>query len=62
MNEILIEFVYMLNIHEKQNINCQLTKEKLQPEIIQKLLLNNQVLQMIFIKILKITVQIRNKK
>ena len=30
MNQILIKFIYILKIHTKQNINYQLTKEKVQ--------------------------------
>ena len=49
----------------KQNINCYLTKEKVQDEsilMILKLLLNTQMTWMIFIKILKNTIQIKYKK
>ena len=49
----------------KQKINCYLTKEKVQDEsilMILKLLLNTQMTWMIFIKILKNTIQIKYKK
>ena len=49
----------------KQKINCYLTKEKVQDEsilMILKLLSNTQMTWMIFIKILKNTIQIKYKK
>ena len=30
MNQILIKFIYMQKVHMKQNINYQITKEKVQ--------------------------------
>ena len=55
----------MLKIHMKQNISFQLTNEKIQPQsslIIQKVLTNTRMIWMIFIKILKNTIQLKNKK
>ena len=49
----------------KQNFNCQLIGEKVQDLsvlMIQKLLLNSQMIWMIIMKILKNTIQIKNKK
>ena len=55
----------MLKIHMKQNISFQLTNEKIQAQsslIIQKVLTNTRMIWMIFIKILKNTIQLKNKK
>ena len=59
----MIKFICMLRIHMKQNINFKLTNEKVQDQsnlVILKLLLNNQMIWMIFIKILKNTTQTKN--
>ena len=55
----------MLKIHTKQNINYQLTKGKVQALstlLIQKILLNFQMIRMIFIEIFKNKTQIKNEK
>ena len=55
----------MLKIHMTQNISFQLTNEKIQAQsslIIQKVLTNTRMIWMIFIKILKNTIQLKNKK
>ena len=61
INLILIKVIYTQKIYLKQNINCQLKNVKLLEEgtlAIQKLLLNTQMMWLIFIKTLKNTAQI----
>ena len=57
---------FMLEIRMKQKINCYLTKEKVQAystSMIQKLLLNTQIILMIFIKMqMKNKFETNNKK
>ena len=60
-----MKVIYTLNIHMKQSINCQLTNAKntgLSMIMIRKLLLNPQIIWIIFIKILKNTIQIKKRE
>ena len=55
----------MLRINMKKNINCYSAKEKVTAQsiqMIQKMLRNTQMIWMIFKKILKNKIQIKNEK
>ena len=62
-NKILIKFIYMFKIPMKQNINqLSINNRKSKGLKHLKLSLNTWMIQMIFIKILKNIIQIRNAK
>ena len=60
---LLIEYIYMLRIHLKQNINISLENLKmivLKIQKVQRLLWNNKIICRMFIKILKSITQEEN--
>ena len=63
--QILIKFIHMLRIQMRQNISCLLKNVKIQVYSISRilnLLLNIQMIWMIFIKLLWNTIQIKNTR